>query len=59
MDNSTAVGMSSKSVYLSSESIDDKLDMLCWDPLNSLLHDVVAVLILDALQDLVLKFFYE
>ena len=57
--DTTAIGVSSQALDLSGKGMDDKLDVLCWYPLDGLLNDMVAVLVLDTLQDLVLQFLYE
>lgn len=48
----TAVCMLGELVHLASESVDDELNMLRWNPLNGLLHDMVPILVLDASHDL-------
>jgi hypothetical protein len=50
-----AIRMSSKNVDLASESLDDELDMFRGNSLDGFLHDVVAILIFDALKDICLK----
>lgn len=48
----TAICVFRELAHLSSESIDDELDMHGWYPFNCFLYDVVAVLILDTSHDL-------
>lgn len=47
LDNSTAIGMGSEIVYLPVKCVDDKLDVLSRNALNSLLNDVITILIFD------------
>jgi hypothetical protein len=44
---------------LAFKSFNDELDVLCWNALDGLLDDVVAVLIFDTLQNVVLKLFHK
>jgi len=44
---------------LAFESFNDELDVLCWNTLDGFLDDVVAVLIFDTLQNIVLKLFHK
>lgn len=46
-------------MHLSGKSIDDELYVLCRDSLDSLLNNMVAILILDAFQHMVFQLFYE
>ena len=55
LDNPTAVGMRREMMNLAGESIDNECDVLSRDSLDGLLNDMIAVLILDAFQNLVLK----
>lgn len=57
LDHTAAVGMCRKSVDLALERVDDKLDILRRNPLDSFLDNVVTVLISHALENMVLKFF--
>ena len=47
--------MCSKNVDLPSECFDDELNVLGWNSLDGFLDDMVAVLILDTLEDIRLK----
>jgi hypothetical protein len=47
--------MGGENVDLSSESFDDELNVLSWHTFDSFLHDVVAVLVLDTLQNINLQ----
>jgi len=51
--------MGRKAVDLVGECVNDELDVLCRYSLNRLLNDVVAVLVLDAFQDVILKLLYQ
>jgi hypothetical protein len=44
---------------LAFERFNDELNMLRWNSLDGLLDDVVAILILDTLQNVVLELLYE
>ena len=57
--DTATVRMSSQALNLSSKGIDDELDVLCRYALDSLLNDVIAVLIFDALEDLMFQFLHE
>ena len=57
--DTATVRMSSQALNLSSKGIDDELDVLCRYALDSLLNDVIAVLIFDALEDLILQFLHQ
>lgn len=59
LNDTAAVGMRGKSMYLSLECFNDELNVLGWDSLDGLLDDVVSILIFDTLQDIWLKFFNE
>jgi hypothetical protein len=43
-------------VHLTSEGIDDELDVFCWDTLNGFLDDVVTILVLYAFENVGTKF---
>lgn len=47
--------MGSENVDLTSESFDDELNVLSWNSLDGFLHNMVAILILDTLEDVSLK----
>jgi hypothetical protein len=47
--------MSGKNVDLATESFDDELDMLCWNPLDGFLNDVITILIFNAFEDIGLE----
>jgi hypothetical protein len=51
--------MSGQDVNLSSESIDDELNVFGWNTLDGFLNDVVTVLILDAFEDIGAEFLDE
>lgn len=57
LDDPTAIGMCCKLMDLVCKGVDDERDMLGWDPLDSFLDYVVAVLVFDTLQDLIFKLF--
>lgn len=59
MNHATAIRVGRQDVDLALEGVDDKLDMLLRNPLNRLLHNMVAVLILDAFQDVDSELIYE
>lgn len=46
-------------MYLPRERIDDELNVLCRDPFDCLLYDMVAILIFDALEHLMFEFLYQ
>lgn len=55
LNDSTTIRMGGENVDLSSESFDDELNVLSWHTFDSFLHDVVAVLVLDTLQNINLQ----
>jgi len=55
LNDSTTIRMGGENVDLSSESFDDELNVLSWHTFDSFLHDVVAVLVLDTLQNIDLQ----
>ena len=55
LNDSTTIRMGCENVDLSSESFDDELNVLSWHTFDSLLHDVVAVLVLDTFQNIDLQ----
>lgn len=57
--DTATIGMSSQALDLPGKGIDDKLDVLRGYTLDCLLDDVIAVLIFDALEDLVFQFLYQ
>jgi hypothetical protein len=57
LNDSASIWMSGQDVDLASESFNDELDMLGWDSLNGLLHNMISVLIFDTLQNVGLQFF--
>lgn len=59
MNDTAPVRMGRKAVDLVGECVNDELDVLCRYSLNRLLNDVVAVLVLDAFQDVILKLLYQ
>jgi len=56
LNDAAAVWMSSQALDLASECIDDELYVFCGYALDSFLDDVIAILILDTLEDLILEF---
>ena len=59
LDDSAAVRMSGENMNLTSESFDDKLNMLSGDTLDGFLHNMVAILIFDTFENIGLKFIDE
>lgn len=59
LNDSASIWMSCQDVNLAPESFNDELDMLGRDSLDSLLNNMVAVLILDTLENISLKLFDE
>jgi hypothetical protein len=59
LDNTAAIRMSGKDMNLASEGVNNELDMLSWNAFNSLLHYVVSVLVLHALENIGLELFHE
>lgn len=59
LDDSAAIWMCSQALHLSSERIDDELYVLGRHPLDSLLYNVITVLIFDAPQHVLLKLFHQ
>ena len=57
LDDSTAIRMGRQAMNLTSEGIDDELDMLRWNSLDGFLNYVVAILVLDAFQDVHVELF--
>jgi hypothetical protein len=55
LNDSAPIWMSGQNVDLATESFDDELDMLCWNPLDGFLNDVIAILILNAFEDIGLE----
>lgn len=55
LDNPAAIRMSGEDMDLTSECLDDELDMFSWDSLNGFLNNVVAILVFDAFQNICLK----
>lgn len=55
LNDPTTIRMGGENVDLSSESFDDELNVLSWHTFDSFLHDVVAVLVLDTLQNINLQ----
>lgn len=56
LDDSTPVGMCAEGVNLSVEGVDDELESIRLDTFNALLHDVISVLVFDALQHVPFEF---
>lgn len=59
LNDTTAVRMRCKSVDLTIERVDDKLNIFRWNSFNSLLNDVVAILVFYAFQNMPVKFLYQ
>ena len=57
LDDSAAVRMSGQTLHLTSEGIDDEVYVLSRYSFNGFLDHVIAILILDAFQHVVLKLF--
>ena len=55
LNDSASIRVGSENVDLTSESLDDELDVLSWNSLDGFLHNVVSVLILDTFKDVSLK----
>lgn len=51
--------MGSKDVDLAPEGIDHELNVLSWHTLDSLLHNVISILVLDTLKNIGLELFNE
>ena len=56
LDHPTAVRVSREVVHLALERVDDELQPTWLHRLDTLLHDVVPVLVLDALKNIAVKF---
>lgn len=59
LDNAASIRVDRETADTALESLDDELYMLHRDTLNSFLNDVVAILVLDAFQDIFLKLFHQ
>lgn len=59
MNNPTAIRMRCQNEYLSGKSANDELDMFCRDSLDSLLNDMIAVLVLDTFEHMIFQLFYQ
>lgn len=55
LDDTAAIGVCSEAVNLAPEGVDDELDILRGHTLDSLLNDMVAILVSHALEDVVLQ----
>jgi hypothetical protein len=55
LNDSASIRVGSENVDLTSESFDDELNVLSWNSLDGFLHNMVAILILDTLEDVSLK----
>ena len=49
--------MGRKTLDLLMEGIDDELNVAGWDPLDRFLNDMIAILVLDASQHIILQLF--
>jgi hypothetical protein len=56
LNYSAAVRVNRECVYLPLEGFDDESDVLGWDALDGLLDNMVAILVLDALENIRSKF---
>ena len=56
LDHAASVRMGCQGLHLAVERLDDELDVFGRHPLDRLLDDVVAVLVLDALQHVTIEF---
>lgn len=52
LNDSATVWMSCQGMYLTPECFNDELYVFGWDTLNGLLYNVIAILILDALENI-------
>jgi hypothetical protein len=59
LNNAAAKGVGRETVNLPDEGVGDESDVFCWDSLNGLLHNVVPVLILDALENVWLELLHK
>ncbi len=55
LDDPTSVRVGGENVDLTFESFDDELNVLSWHTFDSFLHNVIAVLVLDTLQNINLQ----
>ena len=55
LDDSASIWVGSKDVNLAPEGFDDELNVLCWYSFDSFLHDVIAILIFDTLENIRLE----
>ena len=51
--------MNSKLLGVSLEGVDNEADVLCWNPFNGFLDDMVSILVHDALQHVSIELFDE
>lgn len=56
LDDAAAVGVRAQSVHLPLEGVDDELQRMRLHALDALLHHVVAILVLDALEHVSVQF---
>lgn len=59
LNNPTAIRMRCQTMYLSGESVNNELDMFCRDSLDSLLNNMIAVLVLDTFEHIIFQLFYQ
>lgn len=59
LNDPTSVRVGGKTLNLLMEGIQDELDMLRRNPLDRFLDDMVAVLVPDGFQDVVLEFLHD
>lgn len=57
LNNPTAIRMCCQTMYLSGESVNDELDMFCRHSLDSLLNNMIAVLVLDTFEHMIFQLF--
>ena len=59
LNDTASIWMCGKSMDLSLEGLNDELNVLGWNSLDGLLNYVVAILVLDAFQDIWLEFSHK
>lgn len=57
LNNPTAIRMCCQTMYLSGERVNNELDMFCRDSLDSLLNNMITVLVLDTFEHMVFELF--
>jgi hypothetical protein len=59
LNDSATIGMSGKALHLTLESLDNELDMFGRNALDSLLNDVVSILITDTCKDMIVQLLHQ